>query len=202
MTQHKTYMYGRFATAFAVAILFWACKDNYERVGEEAAANVFPQGVAENFELIYTQARKELSTQDSSTTRAVAILKSPLNEDYDNMAFKHRVFPKGLYVEFYDDKEQKSTITADFGMVYTQTNVIDLRGNVVIKSHDGKKLETPQLYWDRSQNWIFTEEKFTYTNEEEGTVMDGEGMDFNKEFTFFRANKTFGVMTIKDEADD
>jgi len=60
-------------------------------------------------------------------------------------------------------------------------------------------LETQQLYWDRSNKWIFTEEAFTYTNPEDGTLMDGEGMDFNRDFTFFKAHKTFGLMSIKEE---
>jgi hypothetical protein len=32
--------------------------------------------------------------------------------------------------------------------------------------------------------------------------MDGEGMDFNKDFTFFKAHKTYGMMTIKEEEQD
>jgi LPS export ABC transporter protein LptC len=188
-----------FATVFTVAILFMSCGDNYKRVGEEAVKPIFPQGVAQNFTLTYTESIEELSSQDSSKTRVIAVLTSPISEDFDNQSFKFRTFPKGLKVDFYDDKNQKSIITADYGIVYSQTSLIDLRGNVVIESHDGKKLETPQLFFDRKNNWIFTEETFTYTNPEDGTVMDGEGMDFNKDFSFFKAHKTYGLMTIKEE---
>ncbi|NAY92119.1 LPS export ABC transporter periplasmic protein LptC [Muricauda sp. JGD-17] len=188
-----------FATAFAVAILFISCEDDYKRVGEEAVKPVFPQGVAKNFTLTYTEAVKELNTQDSSRSRVIAILTSPVTEDYDNQNFKFRTFPEGLKVDFFDENDQKSVIIADYGIVYSQTNLIDLQGNVVIESHDGKKLETPQLFYDRKNNWIFTEETFTYTNPEDGTVMDGEGMDFNKDFSFFKAHKTYGLMTIKEK---
>jgi len=182
-----------------VAILFTACEDNYKRVGEEATERVFPQGVAKNFTLTYTEAKKELSTLDSANSRIIAVLRSPLNENYENLTFKYQVFPDGLEVDFYDEKDQKSTIKADYGMVYSQTNLIDLQGNVVIESYDGKKLETPQLYWDRKNKWIFTENKFTYTNPADGTIMDGEGMDFNRDFTYFNAHKTYGIMTIKEK---
>ncbi|WP_394974801.1 LPS export ABC transporter periplasmic protein LptC [uncultured Croceitalea sp.] len=186
------------ATVFTVAILFIACQDNYKRVGEEASIKIFPEGVAQNFTLTYSETIKELSTQDSSISRVVAILKSPLNENYNNLAFKHQIFPDGLQVDFYDDDNNKSVITADYGIVYSDTNLIDLQGNVVIESHDGKKLETPQLYWNRSDNWIFTENTFVYTNPEDGTIMNGEGMDFNRDFTFFNAHKTYGLMTISE----
>lgn len=186
------------ATVFTVAFLFISCKDNYERVGEEAVKPVFPQGVAQNFVLTYTETIEEMSTEDSSNTKVIAILTSPITEDFDNQDFKYRTFPKGLKVDFFDEKNQKSVIIADYGIVYSQTSLIDLQGNVVIESHDGKKLETPQLFYDRSNNWIFTEEVFTYTNPEDGTVMDGEGMDFNRDFSLFKAHKTFGLMTIKE----
>lgn len=197
--QKSIHILKSFATVFTVAILFMSCGDDYERVGEEAVKPLFPQGVAQNFTLTYTETVEAMSTQDSANSRVVAVLTSPLSEDFDNQTFKFRTFPKGLQVDFYDDKRQKSVIVADYGIVYSQTNLIDLRGNVVIKSHDGKKLETDQLYYDRKNNWIFTEASFTYTNPEDGTVMDGEGMDFNKDFTFFKAHKTYGLMTIKEE---
>jgi len=197
--RQRTYFIKEIATTFVVAILFMACKDNYQRVGEEAAKNIYPQGVATNFTLTYTEVDREMTTEDSASSKVIAILKSPLNEDYDNLGFKYKVFPEGLQVDFYDEKNQKSVIKADYAIIYSQTNVLDLQGNVVIESHDGKKLETPQLYWDRKNKWIFTEGEFTYTNPEDGTVMDGRGMDFNREFTFFSAHRTFGLMTIKEE---
>ncbi len=191
-----------FATVFTVAILFMSCGDDYERVGEEAVKPLFPQGVAQNFTLTYTETVEAMSTQDSAKSRVIAVLTSPLSEDFDNQRFKFRTFPEGLRVDFFNEKNQKSVIIADYGIVYSQTNLIDLRGNVVLESHDGKKLETDQLYFDRKNNWIFTEASFTYTNPEDRTVMDGEGMDFNKDFTFFKAHKTYGMMTIKEEEQD
>ncbi|MBS9462005.1 LPS export ABC transporter periplasmic protein LptC [Flagellimonas sp. 389] len=188
-----------FATVLTVAILFISCADDYKRVGEEAVKPIFPQGVAQNFTLTYTETIDEMSTEDLSNSRVIAVLTSPITEDFDNQDFKYRTFPEGLKVDFFDEKSQKSVITADYGIVYSQTNLIDLQGNVVIESHDGKKLETPQLFYDRANNWIFTEEKFTYTNPEDGTVMDGEGMDFNRDFSFFNAHKTYGLMTLKEK---
>lgn len=181
-------------------MLFLGCQDTYKRVGEEAGTLIYPQGVARNFTLTYTESPKELEIEDTGDSRVVAILTSPLSEDYDNLRFRYRTFPQGLQVEFFDENNNKSVMQADYGIIYSDTNLIDLRGNVVIETHDGKKLEAPQLYWDRSNEWIFTQEKFTYTNPEEGTVMDGEGMDFNRDFSFFNAHRTYGLMTIKEEA--
>ncbi|MDF0707336.1 LPS export ABC transporter periplasmic protein LptC [Flagellimonas okinawensis] len=199
MKQTSKHILKSFATVFTVAILFMSCGDDYERVGEEAVKPLFPQGVAHNFTLTYTETIEAMGTQDSANSRVMAVLSSPLSEDFDNQRFKFRTFPNGLKVDFFDDNNQKSVVVADYGIVYTQTSLIELRGNVVIETHDGKKLETEQLYVDRKNNWVFTEAAFRYTNPEDGTVMDGEGMDFNKDFTFFKAHRTYGLMTIKEE---
>ncbi|MCA0959049.1 MULTISPECIES: LPS export ABC transporter periplasmic protein LptC [Flavobacteriaceae] len=199
MKQTSKHILNRFATVFTVAMLFMSCGDDYRRVGEEAVKPLYPQGVAHNFTLTYTETKEAMGTQDSAHSKRIAVLSSPLSEDFDNQRFKFKTFPEGLQVEFYDDENQKSTVVADYGIQYSQTNLIDLQGNVVIETHDGKKLETDQLFFDQKNNWIFTESTFKYTNPEDGTVMDGEGMDFNKDFTFFKAHKTFGLMTIKEE---
>ncbi len=187
------------AMVFTVAIFFYGCQDTYERVGDEKQILIYPQGVAKDFELTYTETLDELESEDKGRSRVIAVLTSPMSEDFDNMVFKYRTFPEGLQVEFYDDDNNKSTIRANYGIIYSQTDIIDLRGDVVIETHEGKKLETPQLYWDRKAEWIFTQEKFTFTDPEDGTVMDGEGMDFNRDFSFFRAHRTYGLMTIKED---
>lgn len=188
------------AIVFTVALFFSGCKDNYQRIGEEAQETIYPQGIAHNFVLTYTETERKLESEDEGGSRIIAVLTSPMSEDFDNMRFKYRTFPKGLEIDFFDEENNKSTITADYGIVYSTTNLVDLQGNVVIKSHDGKKLEAPQLYWDRANQWIFTQSTFKYTNPEDGTIMDGEGMDFNKDFSFFNAHKTYGLITIKEES--
>lgn len=187
------------ATTIVVALVFFGCKDHYIRVGDEVLPSTFPQGVATDIQLIYTEAAKPMSLQDSSYTKRVAVLRSPLNLDFDNQPFPFKEFPDGLEVDFFDENNQKSTVTADYGIIYSKTNLIDLRGNVTITMHDGKILETKQLYWDRLNQWIFTEEDFIFTNPEDGTIMEGRGLDFNRELTYLGARQTFGLMTIKEE---
>ncbi|WP_192461134.1 LPS export ABC transporter periplasmic protein LptC [Euzebyella saccharophila] len=202
MTQRIKNKLSNIAMVCTMAILFWSCKDTYKRSGQEKVPLVYPVGIAEDFDLTYTEAREQLGSEDSATSRVIAVLNSPLNNNYENLVFPYQTFPKGLVIDFFNESGEKSIIKADFGIIYAATNVIDLQGNVVIESHDGKKLETTQLYWDQDQDWIFTQEKFKFTNPEDGTIMDGEGMDFNKDISFFNAHKTFGLMTLKEQPND
>lgn len=187
------------ALIFTAMLFFASCTDSYKRVGEEAKKTIFPRGVAENFVLTYTEAIENLETEDVQPTKVITVLTSPISEDFENLIFPYRTFPNGLLVDFYDDENQKSIVKADYGIIYSATNLIDLQGNVVLETHDGKKLETSQLFYDKNNEWIFTQEKFKYTNPEEGTIMDGEGMDFNKDLSFLNAHKTYGLILIKEE---
>ncbi|MRI01783.1 LPS export ABC transporter periplasmic protein LptC [Kriegella sp. EG-1] len=199
MKRFSFYNIKNIATIFIVAIFFCACNDNYKRVGDEAAPLLFPEGIAENFVMEYSTLVEELRNEKIDSAHVNAVLTSPICESFTNLNFAHRIFPNGLQVDYYDVDGNKSIITADYGITYNVTNLIDLQGNVVITGHDGKKLEAPQLYLDQGNDWIFTQEKFTYTNPEDGTVMDGEGMDFNKDLSLLNAHKTYGLMLIKDE---
>lgn len=190
------------ATVLTVAMLFLSCRDGYTPVGDEAAELIYPQGIAKNFTLTYTETSDKLSSEDTGESRVIAVLRSPISEDYDNLKFRYRTFPDGLQVEFFDEERRKSVVRADYGIIYSDTDLIDLRGNVEVQTHDGKRLEAPQLYWDRTNEWIFTGEKFRFTNPEDGTVMDGEGMDFNRDFSYFNAHRTYGLMTIKESQDE
>ncbi|MBT8300709.1 MAG: LPS export ABC transporter periplasmic protein LptC [Maribacter sp.] len=202
MIQPFRYILKSIALVFSTAMLFFSCADTYKRVGDEALPNVFPQGVAQNFSLTYTETVEAMNNEDIDTTRVISVLSGPITEDFDNLEFPYRTFPKGLEVDIYDEKNNKNVIKADYGIRYSATNVIDLRGNVVIETHDGKMLEAPQLFYDQTNEWVFTQNKFKYTNPEEGTIMDGEGMDFNKDFSYLNAHKTYGLMTIKEDIND
>ena len=197
-------MYNKINCVISIALLctvmlFFSCQDDYVRVGEEAIPTIYPQGIAENFELTYTESKEPLAAEAIDSSKVIAVLSSALSKNFDNLRFPYKTFPKGLKVDLFDDEGNKNTIVADYGIIYSATNLIDLQGNVVVFTNDGKKLEAPQLYYDQTNEWIFTQEKFKFTNPEDGTVMDGEGMDFNKDLSFFNAHKTYGLMTIKEE---
>lgn len=171
-------------TVFTVA-LFFSCQSNFKEIQKINAENVFPSGIAENFNLTYTESGK-----------VKAILTSPVNQDFSNQDFPYQEFPNGITVDIYDENNNKSTITADYGIIYSATNLIDLRGNVVLQTHDGKKLESPQLFWDEKNEWVFTEKNYTFTSPD--LNMSGVGIDFDKEFNQVNSHNNSGSAIIKD----
>ncbi|WP_282116789.1 LPS export ABC transporter periplasmic protein LptC [Cellulophaga baltica] len=203
MIKNKVFTFKSIAVVYTMAMLFFACSDDYERVGEEAKKNLYPQGVAENYKLVYTEAKEVLSSEEVSKSNKIAVLTGEISEDFENLSFPHRTFPKGIRVEFFDKDGNKSVILSDYAIIYSGTSVIDLQGNVVIEMQDGKRLETTQLYYDQHNEWIFTQERFKYSDERDGTLIHGMGMDFNRDFTILNAHKTGdGYKIIKDKEID
>lgn len=145
-----------------------------------------PSGEADSINLKYTDSGKIKS-----------ILVSPKMLDYSNITNAFTEFPKGIHVTLLDERGNKSTVVSDYAISYKKTDIIDLQGNVTITSHDGKKLETSQLYFDQKNEWFFTEKQFKYTDEA-GGFLQGPGVDFSKDFKIFNMQKSSGLVNSID----
>lgn len=168
--------------------MFFSCKNEMRDIQKFEKPHKFPQGEIYDFKLVYTDSAK-----------VVTILTSPLGKDFSNQRFPYSEFPNSVKVVFFDAENKENTIEANYAIIYHKTNLVELRDSVVLTTFDGKVLETPQLFWDQNQDWVFTEKEFTFTDQKQGSVTHGVGMDFNRTFSTVRAHKTTGVVPIPDE---
>lgn len=125
-----------------------------------------------------------------------SILTAPKHEDYRNSFFKYSIFPDGLRLVFFDDFGCPNTVEADYGIIYKDTSILDLIGNVKIFSSDGDYLETSQLYWDAESDWFFTNKNFKFWNSDYDVA--AERLDANKEFTKLNTGRLTGTMSIQE----
>ena len=172
-------------TAIFVTMLF-SCEGNLQGVRELEMPEDAPQAIGEGINLKYTDSGK-----------VVATLKSEKMRDFANKNFPYRDFPDGLEVVFFDKVNKKNTVTADYGIIYNETGLIDLQGNVVIVTSDSTVLSARQLYWDQNRNWIFTDNPNTIKFKN-GASNKGEGFDSNQEFSNFRSRSNVGVQIIEE----
>ncbi len=172
-------------TVIAVTMLF-SCEGNLEKVRALDTPGEDPQAIGSNLNLKYT---------DSG--RVVAVMRSERMLDFTNLAFPYREFPNGVEVDFFDENNKKNTITANYGIVYDATGIIDLQGDVVLVTSDSTRLEANQLYWDQKQGWVFTDRPNTirFPN---GSRRLGQGFDSNLNFTNFRSRSNVGVQVITE----
>ena len=172
--------------ALLLATFFCACDEEREAAINEKQVIGEPAAVAYQVRMVYTD-----------SLQVKAILTAEEHHDYTNLSLKHSTFPKGLKVVFLDEADKENIILADYGILYNNTGIIDLQGNVMLKRSDGSTLKTPQLFWDADAEWIFTEETFNFSSPEYDVV--ATRLDTNKEFTKFKTGKLTGTVAVQEE---
>lgn len=117
----------------------------------------------ENIEMFYTE-------EDKVKVKMIAELV---------FEFKNgdREFPKGVYLEFYDEFGRlESTLTANHAYFFKEKNQWRGRGKVEVKNMaKHEQLNTEELFWEPQKKKIFTD-KFV-TIKQQGDVIYGEGLD-------------------------
>jgi LPS export ABC transporter protein LptC len=171
--------------------MFFSCQGNYNNeIQKLSYSKRFPVGEAENIFLVYTDSGKVKST-----------LRSPYNKDFSNQQFPFMEFPNGIILKFFDDQNKENTVTADYAILYSDTRLVDLQGNVKVVMHSGDILEAPQLFWDQDREWIFTDGEYKISGEYGMLVQGTHGIDFNRDFSIVNAHEIYDS-TIPIEEND
>ena len=165
-------------TAITVTI-FFSCKNDFGEVQKIGVLQNQPIGEAENIDLKYTELR-----EDTLEVRLLANLLSPKMLDYSNRDFAFSEFPEGIELKVFDDNNNKTTITANYAIFYTDTDLIDLKGDVVIATQNEDTLFTDQLYYNEKLEWVFTNHPFLFKRTTGFTK--GNGFDSDKGFKNFQ----------------
>lgn len=182
----KIYLYRilNIVTIFMVT-MFFSCNDSFKQVQKIGISENEPIGVAENINLKYT---------DSG--RVTANLISPKMFDYTNRDFPYNEFTEGVILNLFDEQNKKSVVVADYAIIYNETNLLDLQGNVVITTSDNKVLKTQQLFYDQKKEWLFTNHPVTFKTETD--IINGNGFDSNSKFTNAEVLEVTGIITVED----
>ncbi len=164
--------------AFALFLLY-SCESNFKEIQKINFSEFSPTGEAEDFNLKYT---------DSG--RIKSILESPKMLDYATVDYPFTEFPNGVSVTLFDNKERRTFIKSKYAIIYKNSDVINLKGDVVIFNEANQKLETEQLYFDQKNEWFYTEKKFKFLDPK--GVSFGKGIDFSKDFKIINSQKISG----------
>jgi LPS export ABC transporter protein LptC len=173
---------------FSIILLIFilGCDDNFQEIKNINSKDSFAVGETENLKLIYTDSAK-----------VKAILYSSLNLDFTNQVFPYSEFPNGVEITFFDKENNQTIVKSDYAITYNKTNIVNLVGNVIINNYDGSELKTNQLYWDPEQEWLFSEEKFTFKNTDYDIT--AKRLDANRSFSIFNTGKLDGKVLVEDK---
>ena len=171
-------------TVFTVT-MFFSCKNNLKQVQNMSSVDGEPLSIAH-----------DINTKYTNLEGLKMNLKSDKMLDFSNRAFAFFEFPDGVDLDFFDEDSNKSNVIADYGLVYNSTNLIDLRGNVVLTTHNNDTLFAKQLYFDQNREWLFTNLPVRFRTNNE--IINGNGFDSNSDFTNAEVLETFGIIYIDE----
>lgn len=171
-------------TVFTVT-MFFSCNNSLNEVNKIGVSENEPIGIAEDINLKHT---------DSGKVKTILI--SPKMLDYSNRAFPFSEFPEGIDLDIFDDNNQKSKILADYAIVYDDTNLIDLQGNVIITTKDNDTLFAEQLYYDQKREWLFTNKPVTFRTGSD--LINGNGFDSDTKFENAEVLEINGIITVDE----
>ena len=100
-----------------------------------------------------------------------------------------------LHMDFYEEGEHFSVLTADSGLANLQTKNIHAWGDVVVVTDDGRRLETETLYFNNETELIHNEVFNRFTREHD--VMTGIGLEATPDLEYIELKHD-----VKAEVDD
>jgi LPS export ABC transporter protein LptC len=169
-----------------IALVNLSCKDNFAQLKTISQFDALPIGEADTIRVVYTEFAK-----------TIAVLTAPKNIDYSNQPFPYSEFPNGVQVVLYDENNKETHVMADYGVIYSRTDIVDLRGNVFVTTPEGAVLNTSQLYWDIKKEWVFTQEYFTFKNEDYDIAANI--LDASRSFDKITTGPLVGNVLVEEE---
>lgn len=172
MQKNTNILFKSIATIFLVAMLF-SCVNNRKKINNFIADKNLPISVTKNISLKHT---------DSGKLKSKLITK--LLYDFSNRTKNpYQEFPKGIKLITFEKKGDSTTITANYARTYKNTEVSEIKGNVVVINHKKNlKLKTEQLFWDQKENYFFSNKK-TILISGKDTLVGKDGFDANSDLS-------------------
>jgi LPS export ABC transporter protein LptC len=166
---------------FLIALFLFGCaqKENDQPLEYEG-----PLQEAEQIELVYTE-----------NQQVKVKMKAPLLYEFKT---GDREFPKGIYLEFYDESGRlSSTLRADHAYYFKSENKWRARGKVeVVNKEKNEQLNTEELFWFPVKEEINTDSFVTIRMQNE--VLYGEGLRAKQDMSSYTIKKPQGEFQIEE----
>ncbi|NNE30339.1 MAG: LPS export ABC transporter periplasmic protein LptC [Saprospiraceae bacterium] len=165
---------------FLLACL-WSCENDLADVNSFFPQDLKDQEIAENISMLYS---------DSAIVRVK--VNAPKLVRHLSGSKPYQEYPEGLFVEFYDDGQNKQgQISAKYGVRYEHKNQIVLQDSVVWLSVKGEKLESDELIWDDQKHIVFSD-KWVKITQPGQDVVYSYGFEANEDFTHWKLKSLEG----------
>ncbi|MDE7411126.1 MAG: LPS export ABC transporter periplasmic protein LptC [Paramuribaculum sp.] len=173
---------GAFITVVVAVMALLGCSDEKKEV---------LQGVVDP-ERFATMTTTEVSSLISDSGIIKYHITAPLWLVFDEASEPHWRFPKGLFLEKYNDESQQdASIRADSAIYYKNRQLWRLDGYVEIANPQGEKFLTEQLFWDQRQAKVYSD-SFIHI-ERTDRIIEGYGFVSNDRMTKYEVLNVSGI---------
>ncbi len=169
------------------AILLFSC--------DEGAAG----GSSVREEARMTEYSEDLSVVMSQNGRRSYHFSTPLLEGYAQAREPYREFRRGVKITTYQDDSLTTVdavLTSNYAIYYTDRELWEARGDVVVEKSDGKTLYTQQLFWNARTRKIYSNVDSKIVQSGGRDVFIGEGFESDEEFKDWRFRRMKGRMEV------
>ena len=122
-------------------------------------------------------------------------IESPVRWNYEEGDIE---FPKGVFIEFYDTKGDKTNTLKANHCYYTKAdNEYKATGNVEMEGlQSNEKLVTEELFWNIKDEKIYTDKAVMIVTENQ--IIKGKGLEADQEFTSWTMKETTGIIDMSE----
>ena len=187
--RQPTYAKYRFIASIMVfAMIFVACHHaSIEQSEETQPRNLTPVMVTDSVTTLIS---------DSGVTRYR--IETPLWLTYDRTEPPFQEFPKGIYLEQFDENlKVRAQLKADYAYYNETMQIWILKGNVHAMNRQGEQFDTPNLNWNQKTHRVYSDSVIHITRDK--TIIHGIGFDSNEEMTKYTILHPTGVFPIDEE---
>jgi len=132
---------------------------------------------------------------DSGITRYR--IESPEWLVYDKTDTPYQEFPRGIYLEQFDEElNVEASLKADYAHYNENKELWTLRGNVHALNFEGEQFDTQELKWDQQTHRVYSDSSIHITREK--SIIEGVGFVSNEQMTKYTILHPTGVFPVKE----
>ncbi|MFB6319065.1 LPS export ABC transporter periplasmic protein LptC [Saccharicrinis sp. FJH54] len=177
------------AQIICAAIIFSGCSKTKTQLVPDIDRTKWPSVKAENIESIVS---------DSGFVKY--IITAPLYEVFDKIEEPYWEFSEGLKLKRYNhDQLVDSEIECNYARYFEKEKLWKLENKVFARNIDDETFETELMYWDQSEEKLYTDQMLRITNHKTGQVVICTGFKSNQNFTQYSFEKVTATFPLDIE---
>lgn len=113
---------------------------------------------------------------------------SPIIKEYKYLKYPVILFPRGLFIEFFNKKHKKKSgvISADYAKLIELKKYYHICGNIIILTPQGDKIFAKSMFYLKDKKKIFTNDSVKILCFNKSIIYANSGLEVSDDFSFYK----------------